>query len=44
MMPVPEPDDGLPVEICFANGRTLRCPAGMAEADILRLIRLVETP
>ena len=30
-------------EIGFANGRTLRCPAGMAEADIMRLIRLVET-
>jgi len=43
MMPVPEPDAGLPAEICFANGRTLRCPASMAEADFLRLIRLVET-
>ena len=42
MMPVPEPVDCLPAEIGFANGRTLRCPAGMAEADILRLIRLVE--
>ena len=30
-------------EIGFANGRVLRCPAGMAEADIMRLIRLVET-
>lgn len=35
-------DDGLPAEIGFANGRTLRCPPGMAEADITRLIRLVE--
>lgn len=31
------------VEVDFANGRVLRCPAGMAEVDILRLIRLVET-
>ncbi len=30
-------------EIGFANGRVLRCPAGMAEADIMRLVRLVET-
>lgn len=35
--------DGSPAEIGFANGRTLRCSAGMAEADIKRLIRLVET-
>ena len=35
-------DGGLPAEIGFANGRTLRCPPGMAEADITRLIRLVE--
>lgn len=29
-------------EISFPNGRILRCPPGMAEADIMRLIRLVE--
>lgn len=39
----PEPASSSPAEISFANGRTLRCPAGMAEADIMRLIRLVET-
>lgn len=39
----PEPAYGAPAEIGFANGRILRCPPGMAEADILRLIRLVET-
>lgn len=40
---VVKPDDGSPAEIGFANGRTLRCPSGMTEAAILRLIRLVET-
>lgn len=30
-------------EIVFANGRTLRCPGGMGEADVVRLIQLVET-
>lgn len=40
---LPNPEGILPAEICFANGRTLRCPPGMAEADITRLIRLVET-
>lgn len=39
----PEPATGAPAEIGFANGRTLRCPPGMAEAEITRLIRLVET-
>ena len=39
----PRPDGSLPAEIGFANGRTLRCPPGMGEADIMRLIRLVET-
>lgn len=39
----PEPANSSPAEISFANGRVLRCPAGMAEADIMRLIRLVET-
>lgn len=39
----PEPVTDAPAEIGFANRRTLRCPPGMAEADILRLIRLVET-
>lgn len=39
----PEPATSAPAEIGFANGRTLRCPPGMAEADIVRLIRLVET-
>ncbi len=38
-----KPDDGSPAEIGFANGRTLRCPPGMAEAEIIQLIRLVET-
>ena len=38
-----EPLNSSSAEIGFANGRTLRCPAGMAEADIMRLIRLVET-
>ncbi len=38
-----KPDGGSPAEICFANGRVLRCPPGMAETDIMRLIRLVET-
>lgn len=38
-----EPANSAPAEIGFANGRALRCPAGMAEADIMRLIRLVET-
>ena len=37
------PANSTPAEISFANGRTLRCPPGMAEADIMRLIRLVET-
>lgn len=40
---VPKPDNGSPAEISFANGRTLRCPLGMAEAEIIQLIRLVET-
>lgn len=39
----PELAYGEPAEIGFANGHTLRCPAGMAEVDILRLIRLVAT-
>jgi transposase len=39
----PAPANSAPAEISFANGRTLRCPPGMAEADIMRLIRLVET-
>lgn len=39
----PNLEDSLHAEIGFANGRTLRCPPGMAEADITRLIRLVET-
>jgi transposase len=30
-------------EIGFANGRTLRCPPGMSDAEIIQLIRLVET-
>ena len=38
-----EPTNSAPAEIGFANGRTLRCPPGMDEADIMRLIRLVET-
>ncbi|MEL6885311.1 MAG: transposase [Pseudomonadota bacterium] len=38
-----ETTDCSPAEIGFANGRTLRCPSGMVETDILRLIRLVET-
>ncbi len=38
-----KPDDGSPAEIGFANGRTLRCPPGMAEAEIIQLIRLHET-
>lgn len=40
---VPKPHDGSPAEIGFSNGRTLRCPPGMAEAEIIQLIRLVET-
>jgi transposase len=40
---VPKPDDRFPAEIGFANGRTLRCPPGMSEAEIMQLIRLVET-
>ncbi|MDV4146709.1 transposase [Shimia sp. FJ5] len=40
---LPKPEGNLPAEIGFANGRTLRCPPGMAEADITRLIQLVET-
>lgn len=40
---LPQPADSLPAEIGFANGRVLRCPPGMAETDITRLIRLVET-
>ena len=39
----PKSEDRLSAVIGFANGRTLRCPPGMAEADVLRLIRLVET-
>jgi len=38
-----ESASGSPAEICFANGRVLRCPPGMAEAEIIQLIRLVET-
>jgi len=41
--PALRPDGGSPAEIGFANGRTLRCPPGMAEAEIIQLIRLVET-
>jgi len=37
--PAPLPD----IEIALSNGRTLRCSAGMAEADVVRLIRVVET-
>ncbi|MBT8154973.1 transposase [Epibacterium ulvae] len=40
---LPKTEGNLPAEIGFANGRTLRCPPGMAEADIMGLIRLVET-
>lgn len=40
---VPKPADSSAAEIGFANGRTLRCPSGIAEAEIMRLIRLVET-
>jgi transposase len=40
---VPKPDDSSSAEIGFANGRTLRCPPGMSEAEIIQLIRLVET-
>ena len=39
----PESATGAPAEIGFANGRILRCPPGMAEAEIIQLIRLVET-
>ncbi|MGB0855380.1 MAG: transposase, partial [Pikeienuella sp.] len=38
-----KPANSASAEIAFANGRTLRCPAGMSEADIIRLIQLVET-
>lgn len=38
-----KPTSSASAEIVFANGRALRCPAGMAEADIMRLIQLVET-
>ena len=31
-----KPDDGVSAEIGFANGRTLRCPMGMAAADLVR--------
>lgn len=40
---LPKPDGSSAAEIGFANGRTLRCPPGMAEAEIIQLIRLVET-
>ena len=40
---VPKADGVSLAEIGFANGRTLRCPPGMAEAEIIQLIRLVET-
>ena len=40
---VPKSDDSFSAEIGFANGRTLRCPPGMSEAEIIQLIRLVET-
>lgn len=39
----PKAGDVSPAVIGFANGRTLRCPPGMAEAEIIQLIRLVET-
>lgn len=39
----PEAPNSAAAEIGFANGRTLRCPPGMAEAEIIQLIRLVET-
>ena len=39
----PEPVPGAPAEIGFANGRTLRCPPGMSEVEIIQLIQLVET-
>ena len=38
-----EPASSSPAEISFPNGRILCCPPGMAEADIMKLIRLVET-
>ena len=39
----PEPATDAPAEIGFVNGRTLRCPPGMSEAEIIQLIRLFET-
>lgn len=32
VVPKPEPASSSPAEISLANGRTLRCPAGVAEA------------
>ena len=43
MVPIHEPACSSPAEICFSNGRVLRCPPGMADAEIIQLIRLVET-
>ena len=39
----PDLANSAPAEIGFSNGRVLRFPPGMAEADIMQLIRLVET-
>ena len=43
VMSLPGSTGSSPVEICFANGRSLRCPSGMTDAEIIQLIRLVET-
>jgi transposase len=38
----PEPDAFRDIEICFPNGRILRCAERVADAEVARLIRLVE--
>jgi transposase len=31
------------IEIVLRNGRELRCPGGLGDADLVRLVRLLET-
>lgn len=37
------PSEGAVVEIILRNGRELRCRGGIGDADLVRLIRLVES-
>lgn len=39
----PEPDSCRDIEIRFPNGRVLRCAEGIADSEVARLIRLIES-